>query len=119
MIRRLIVPAALLALAACAESPTAPTALHSPARHDASPGIGSGAGLAPRDGAADWPLVGSGNDSGSTSDGGQLGSGARADEAPGIGAGVGVLPWDESGQLGSGNDVVGSTDGGGGTLAQP
>jgi hypothetical protein len=101
MTRILIVPAMLLALAACTESPTAPAPLHSPVvRHDANPGIGSGAGLAPPDG-------------------GEPGSGARADEAPGIGAGVGLLPWDETGQLGSGNDVVGSTDADGGTLAGP
>lgn len=120
MIRTLIVPAALLALCACAESPTAPAALHSPVRHDANPGIGSGVGLASPGGApANGPLMGSGNDGASTSEGGQRGSGARADEAPGIGAGVGLLPWDETGQLGSGNDVAGSTDEDGGTLAQP
>jgi hypothetical protein len=120
MIRTLIVPAALLALAACAESPTSSASLHSPIRHDANAAIGSGAGLAPPDGApADGPLVGSGNDAPTTSDGGQPGSGARADAAPGIGAGVGLLPWDESGQLGSGNDVAGSTHTGAATLAEP
>ena len=44
MIRRLLIPAALLALAACSASPTAPRAT-APALHDDTGTFGGGAGL--------------------------------------------------------------------------
>ena len=74
MIRKLIVPAALLALSACAGSPTEPASRTGASRADANPAFGSGVGLVPQ----------------TDESAGQLGSGAVAAEA-------------SSGYIGSGN----------------
>ncbi|HSU16693.1 hypothetical protein [Longimicrobium sp.] len=97
MTRRIIPAAALLALAACAASPTTPASAR--ISRDGNPGIGSGAGVFPPPDA----------------NSGQLGSGALFDASPGIGAGVGIAaPADaNTGQLGSGNAPEGPVIGSG------
>jgi len=86
MSKKLIIPAALLVLAACGASPTAVTPRA--ARLDANPGIGSGAGLLPSPDETGGQL-GSGNRPETS---GNMGSGYDVDAAPGIGSGVGLLP---------------------------
>ncbi|HEX9938361.1 MAG TPA: hypothetical protein VGB15_14595 [Longimicrobium sp.] len=93
MIRKLIVPAALLALSACAGSPTEPALRTGASRADAHPAFGSGVGLLPPTDASSGTAaadasgyIGSGNleepvdappqiGSGAAADGGYLGSG--------------------------------------------
>jgi hypothetical protein len=87
MIRKLIVPAALLALSACAGSPTEPALRTGTSRADAHPAFGSGVGLLPP----------------TDDSAGQLGSGAVAADASGyIGSGNLEEPADATPQIGSG-----------------
>jgi hypothetical protein len=104
MLRKLIVPGALIALSACAGSPSLPAARA--ARMDANPGIGSGAGLLPPPDEDSAGQLGSGAKAESS---GFMGSGYLVDAAPGIGAGVGLLPEDSPGGiLGSGTRQEGT-----------
>lgn len=99
MIRKLIVPAALLALSACAGSPTEPALRTSASRADAHPAFGSGVGLLPTTDDS-WGTTAA------DANGGYLGSGnleEQADAAPQLGSGAAA----DGGYLGSGNAVSG------------
>jgi len=106
MIRKLIVPAALLALSACAESPTDPSHGRPPARHDANPAFGSGAGLLPP--AEAGGQLGSGNDADRSGyvGGGLLTEGDATASSTYVGSGSRTEPpADVAPQLGSGADA--------------